>query len=64
MVLSDQTMPAEEFSKLLAERKKPKNGSTNDENSPPLRFPVLENHLYRVEKMQGLANKTYKAVSA
>ncbi|PGH34399.1 hypothetical protein GX50_02766 [[Emmonsia] crescens] len=62
MVLSDQTMPAEEFSKLLAERKKPKNGSTNDENSPPLRFPVLENHLYRVEKMQGLANKTYKAL--
>ncbi|OAX78170.1 hypothetical protein ACJ72_07526 [Emergomyces africanus] len=60
MILSDQTMPAGEFSKILAERKKPNDGSAHDE--PPVRFPVLENHLYRVEKMQRLANKTYKAL--
>ncbi|KLJ07588.1 hypothetical protein EMPG_16946 [Blastomyces silverae] len=62
MILSDQTMPLEEFSKLVAERKKIKNGSVNEENSSPLRFPVLENHIYRVEKMQRLANQTYKAL--
>ncbi|KAL2386345.1 hypothetical protein RJZ90_000741 [Blastomyces dermatitidis] len=62
MILSDQTMPLEEFSKFLAERKRIKNGSVNDENSSPVRFPVLENHIYRVEKMQRLANQTYKAL--
>ncbi|OJD16063.1 hypothetical protein AJ78_03736 [Emergomyces pasteurianus Ep9510] len=62
MILSDQIMPADEFSKVLAETKKTKNGGINDENSSPVRFPVLENHLYRVEKMQRLANKTYKAL--
>ncbi|OJD27330.1 hypothetical protein ACJ73_01282 [Blastomyces percursus] len=62
MILSDQTMPLDEFSKFLVEHKKIKNGSVNDENSSPVRFPVLENHIYRVEKMQRLANQTYKAL--
>ncbi|PGH07632.1 hypothetical protein GX51_01641 [Blastomyces parvus] len=62
MILSDQMMPLDELSKFLAERKKAKNGSINDENSSPVRFPVIENHIYRVEKMQRLANQTYKAL--
>ncbi|EEH19036.2 hypothetical protein PABG_01355 [Paracoccidioides brasiliensis Pb03] len=62
MILSDQAKPAEDFSKLFAEHKKIKNGSINDENSSSIRYPVLENHLYRVEKMQKLANQTYKAL--
>ncbi|EEH10557.1 serine/threonine-protein kinase ripk4 [Histoplasma capsulatum G186AR] len=62
MILSDQTIPIEEFSKYLVEHKKPKNANPSDDHSSPVRFPVLEGHLYRVEKMQRLANQTSKAL--
>ncbi|KAK2804519.1 hypothetical protein FQN50_006594 [Emmonsiellopsis sp. PD_5] len=62
MILTDQAKPVDELSKLVTDSKKIKNGSTNGENSSPVRNPVLENNLHRVEKMQRLANESYKAL--
>ncbi|KAK2798189.1 hypothetical protein FQN51_007875 [Onygenales sp. PD_10] len=62
MILTDQRKPTEELSRIVTEHKKIKHGNTNSENSSPIRNPVLENNLHRVEKMQKLANESYKAL--
>lgn len=64
MVLVDQLKTLGEFSRVVAQG----NGSefdtmsTRDENSLFTHNKVLESHLYRIEKMDKLAEKTYQSV--
>lgn len=66
IVLTDQRKTLEEFSRTMAAAKV--NGSEvdtmsmRDEDSLATQNKVLESHLYRIEKMDRLAEKTYLSV--
>lgn len=62
MVLTDQRQPLGKFAKIITGKSKSiKRVDTGNEESYSWNT-VLENHLYRVQKMMKRADKTYEAV--
>ncbi|KAF7939003.1 uncharacterized protein EAE98_001339 [Botrytis deweyae] len=58
MILSDQLNPVEEFSQIIAQRRSQSN-SMKDRTSDMM----IKNYLYRIEKMERLADKTYLSLN-
>ncbi|TGO07790.1 hypothetical protein BTUL_0247g00190 [Botrytis tulipae] len=58
MILSDQLNPVEEFSQIVAQHRSQSN-SIKDRTSDR----TIKNYLYRIEKMERLADKTYQSLN-
>lgn len=64
MVLTDQSKPSRDFAGIIENRKRAQMDTAKEVDSPKAHNTVLESHLYRIEKMEKLAKKTYQAVGS
>jgi len=62
MVLTDQLKVRNEFTRIVAKSKGALIHDTENDVPSYTQNKVLESHLYRIEKMDKLAEKTYQAV--